>query len=182
VLVRGLETPDGRLIDGRSLCVDHLLSRTGSGTVAALDRSVGERPAWDADSLLRLAEAGQEPGRRVFRSGRVGLSLKRAGTSPEMPRFVLRPYRYLTEPRRIGKGKPLLVLALHAAGTDPETIRRLTGCPRQAVRRYVEDFEAGRRLADLVAYHGLDLKPQDLCRMHGTWHALWGTVPVPGRA
>src|SRR5262249_26111905 len=109
--------------------------------VAALDRAVGKRVAWDPENPLRLEEVETPSDRPVFRSGRVGLSLKRAGVASEMPRYVLRPYRYLTEPRRTAKGKPLLVLALHVGGADPERIRALTGCSRQAIARYLADFE-----------------------------------------
>ena len=37
VLIRGLERPDGTLVDGPSLCVDHLLAACGVASVAALD-------------------------------------------------------------------------------------------------------------------------------------------------
>src|SRR5262245_43010040 len=40
VLIRSLETPDGTLIDGPSLCVDHLLDRAGCESVAALDSAI----------------------------------------------------------------------------------------------------------------------------------------------
>ena len=50
--------------------------------------------------------------------------LKKAKQAPEPPRYILRPYRYLADPRRTAKGKPHMVLALHArggaAGGDPE--------------------------------------------------------------
>jgi 3-methyladenine DNA glycosylase Mpg len=178
ILIRGLETPEGTLIDGPSLCVDHLLAQTKSADVAALDRSVAGRPAWDPDNPLHLRATDTEEDRPICRSGRVGLSLKRSGAKSQMPRFVLRPYRFLTEPRRTAKGKPLLVLALHTRGMSPEEINRLTGCPLASVRRYVADFEAGRLVTDFAPYSGRDLTPADLCKLHGTWHAVWGSGRV----
>jgi hypothetical protein len=173
VLIRGLEGPDDNLIDGPSLCVDHLLATTGHKTVAELDAAISGRPAWDADSPMHLADAPGE-GRRLFRSGRVGLTLKKAGAAPDMPRYILRPYRYLSEPRRISKGKPYLVLALYAQGVAPDDIPGLTGCPAKSVKRYIEDFEAGRQEADFSAYVGVNLGPKELCRLHGTWHERVG--------
>lgn len=174
VLIRGLATEDDTLIDGPSLCVDHLLRLTAAGAVPTLDKVIGERPAWDGASPLRLewVEMGDRP---VLRSARVGLSLKRSGKSPEPPRFVGRPYRHLTEPRRIGKGKPHMVLSLHASGADAHTIRQTTGGTKQAIARYVADFEAGKAAADFAPFRGNDLGPRELCRMLGVWHANYGT-------
>jgi hypothetical protein len=173
VLIRGLEAPDGRLIDGPSLCVDHLLTLTGHKTVAALDAAVGERPVWESDGPVVLG-AEPEEDRQLFRTGRVGLSLKRMGKASAMPRYLMRPYRYLTEPRRVSKGKPYLVLALYAQGVSPDDIPGLTGCPAKSVARYIADFEAGRKEPGFDAYVGIDLGPKELCRLHGTWHERVG--------
>ncbi len=173
VLIRGLETPDGTLIDGPCLCVDHLLVRTKKGDVASLDAAIAGRPSWDPESPLYLRWDDDEE-RVVYRSARVGLSLKRGAASAEPPRFVLRPYRFLSEPRRTAKGKLLLVLALHARGMGPEEIRRVTGCPAASIRRYIADFEKGRGQTSFEPYRGKDLGPADLCRLHGTWHAVHG--------
>jgi hypothetical protein len=43
ILLRGLEAPDGTIIDGPSLLVDHLLRTTGFASVAELDAAIGER-------------------------------------------------------------------------------------------------------------------------------------------
>jgi hypothetical protein len=67
-----------------------------------------------------------------------------------------------------------MVLALHTDGKDAEAIRELTGCPRAAVQRYVADFEAGKQTTDFGPYFGKDLTPKDLCRLHGTWWAVYG--------
>jgi hypothetical protein len=179
VLIRGLEAPDGKLIDGPCLCVDHLLVRTRTGGVAALDVAIAGRGSWDPKSPLYLRWEEPGEGRAVYRSARVGLSLKRGGASPEPPRFVMRPYRFLSEPARTAKGKALLVLALHARGTGAEEIRRLTGCPPASICRYVADFEAGRAQTSFEPYRGRDLTPADLCRLHGTWLAIHGRAPAP---
>jgi hypothetical protein len=174
VLIRGLETAEGTLIDGPSLCVDRLLDCTGATSLAQLDRSVAGHDAWDEESTLILRpEPGEEP-RPLQRSGRVGLTLKKAQPASHLPRYLCRTYRYLSEPRRIAKGKLYLVLALHAGGASPEAIRATTGCPMATVARYVADFEAGRLNADFGPFFGAELKPVDLCRIHGVWHAVHG--------
>jgi hypothetical protein len=173
VLIRSIEVIGGKLIDGPSLCVDHLLDSTGAETVAALDKAIAERPMWESSSPLSLRPVADR-GADLYQSGRVGLTLKKLKTSPEPPRYILRNYRYLTEPRRVSKGKIYLALALHAAGQDPATIRETTNVPKASLERYLADFEEGRQSPDFGPFFGIDLGPRDLCRLHGVWHGNFG--------
>jgi hypothetical protein len=173
VLIRSLEKPDGSLIDGPSLLVDHLLDATGAGDVASLDRAINRRLAWETGNPLFLEWADLEP-KEVYRMARVGLTLKRSKPHSPAPHFLMMPYRALNEPRRISKGKLHLVLALHAAGQSADAINASSGCPKATVRRYVEDFEAGKQKPDFAPYFGKELTPQDLCRLRGAWQAKWG--------
>lgn len=172
VLIRSIKTPDGILIDGPSLCVDYLLTKAGFNDVAALDEAIGSKVIWDRESPLFLQETDAIEQQQIWRSARVGLSLKKAKASDQMPRYIMLPYRYLTEPRRISKGKPYLVLSLYAQGIDPTTIQQLTGSTKQSIQRYIDDFEAGRLEIDFTSYFGMDLNPKLLCKLHGTCHAI----------
>jgi hypothetical protein len=171
VLFRGMETADGTLIDGPSLCVDHLLDATGAENVAALDRAVNNRLAWEEGNPLRLEATDTLDERPLVRSPRVGLLLKKVTSRADSTRFVMRPYRYLTEPQRTKKGKIHMVLALHACGDSLDDIQRLTNCPRRSVERYIADFETGRKEADFAPYFGRDLGPAELCKLYGVWSA-----------
>lgn len=162
-LLRGLEAPDGTVIDGPSLLVDHLLSGTRYGTVAELDAALGETPAWAADSPLSLRPVGAEP-RPILKALRVGLSLKRHGR--DAVGYLFRRYRYLTDPRRTKKGKPQMVLPLLADGGNVEEVNALTGCPLAAVKRHAAAFAAGRS-AEPPADPALSTA--DLCRLYGWW-------------
>jgi hypothetical protein len=179
VLIRGMETEGGALIDGPSLCVDHLLDATGASDVAALDRAIGGRLAWDDGNPLLLQPTDALEERPMIRSARVGLFLKRSART-DSTRFIMRPYRYLTEPRRTKKGKVHIVLALHARGDSPEDIQRLTNCPRRTVERYIADFEIGRQEADFAPYFDMDLGPRELCRLYGVWSAHKGPAGEGG--
>jgi hypothetical protein len=178
VLIRSIEKPDGSLINGPSLCVDHLIDATGAGGVADLDRVINERVAWDPTNPLTLEE-GPDRGEPIFRTARYGLSLKRMRHSPDPPRFIMRPYRYLNEPKRISKGKAHLVLALHTQGLELTEILDKTGSSKGSAQRYIKDFEAGQLEADLTPYWGTDLSPTELCKLHGVCNAKWGTM-TPG--
>src|SRR5207249_3108616 len=102
---RSIQSTEGVLIDGPSLSVDHLLARSAAADVATLDARIGGQVAWDPANPLVLSVTAVNDQHPLYRSARVGLSLKRLKASPEPPRFIMRPYRYLTEPRRVSKGK-----------------------------------------------------------------------------
>lgn len=169
ILFRGLAKPDGTVVDGPSLLVDHLLKSTGHPTVADLDNVIGTKVAWDTSQPLVLASTKTTLDRSVFRSARVGLTLKRYKPRPNDPAaaFVLRRYRYLSEPTRTAKGKPHMVLALLLGGESAEAVMARTGCPLKIVKRYLADLEAGKLETDATAYYGRDWSTADLCRLHG---------------
>ena len=175
ILIRGLETPNGALIDGPSLCVDHLLDATGAATVAELDQAINKRLAWEEENPLFLKHQETHDAQSWIRSPRVGLALRRVTSRTDSTRFLMRPYRYLSEPRRTKKGKPHMVLALHAQGKSTEDITQLTNCPQRIVERYIAEFEAGRKDADFSPYFGVYLTPAQLCRLYGVWSAHWGS-------
>lgn len=176
VLIRGLEKPNGELIDGPSLLVDYLLDATAAETVARLDKVIGTRVAWETGNTLFLREVENLEQRPICRSGRIGLTLKRSPGNKAMQRYVLKPYRYLSQPRKIAKGKPLLVLALHALGKSADEIQTITGCNRGTIERYVADFKSGQEQPDFAPYVGKDLSPVELCRLNGVWYALHGEM------
>jgi hypothetical protein len=175
VLIRTVVGPDGGVIDGPSRTVDHLLSRTGRASVAELDETIGTRLIWDEGSPLVVRESEAPRAATVYRTARVGLSLKWGRGRPEAARYVVRPYRFLTEPRAIGKGRPQLVLALHEQGRPADAIHALTGVPRRAIDRYVAEYAVGKCEPGFDAYFGKDLSTAELCRLIGTWSVKYGS-------
>jgi hypothetical protein len=174
VLIRGIEAEADRLIDGPSLCVDHLLARTDLPAVKDLDNAINGRAVWEADNPVHLQWLPELAEREILKTARVGLSLKRLRKSDLPPRFILRSYRYLSEPRRISKGKLHMVLALHARGLSPAEIRDQTGCTKAAIDRYIADHAEGGKESEFTPYFGIDLGPKELARLHGLWNAKYG--------
>lgn len=174
ILIRALVAADGTVLDGPCVTVDHLLAKTKTATVAALDGVINARSVWDTSSPLHIVDAEPPRTAQVYPCSRVGLSLKKAKGKADAPRFVARPYRFLTEPANISKGKPHLVLALHRAGHTAEEIRDIIGMPKKAIDRYIADFTAGGQMENFDAYIGKDLSTADLCKLLGTWHAEYG--------
>lgn len=171
VLLRGLEKPDGDLVDGPSLLVDHLLDKAGYDTVAELDKAIDGRVAWEDDNPLRLEWTDPEESRPMVQCPRVGLAMwgKPGPTGNKRWRFVMRPYRYLTEPARIRKGKPQIVLSLHNEGVEPDEIHARTNSPKRTIKKYIDDFEAGKKQPEPDPYFGVDLTTGTLCKLYGSW-------------
>src|SRR5438552_12754590 len=78
VLVRTVVALDGTVIDGPSLTVDHILGLTGTPDVPTLDGRIAGRQVWDTSSPLAVRESSAPRGQAVYRTARVGLSLKRS--------------------------------------------------------------------------------------------------------
>jgi hypothetical protein len=166
ILLRSLLRPDGQLINGSSLCVEHLLARTGHGSVASLAAAIGERSVAAHDSPLRL-RAVPERAQTIYYTSRVGLTLKRVAEHPEMPDYIVRRYRALTQPRRIEKGRVQLIIALHQAGESADAIAALTGAPKRTVARTIAEHDRGRAFGSIESLHGRSLNATDLCLLHG---------------
>lgn len=171
ILIRSIVAADGSMLDGPCVTVDYLLAQTKTASVAVLDNAIAARSVWDTTSPLAIVAAEAPRTATVYATSRVGLSLKKAKDKPDAVRFVGRPYRFLTEPSIISKGKAHLVLALHRAGHTPEAIRELTGMPRKTIDRYIADFALGAPAKNFDAYFGRNLSTAELCKLLGTWHA-----------
>lgn len=143
VLIRGVETPEGALIDGPSMCVDHVLARTGHRTIQSLVAAFDRAADAAADSPLYVVVDPAPRAAAVHAAPRVGLTLKR-GVLADRARFLARPYRFLSEPARIKKGRPNLVVGLHRDGHEPNAIARLTGSPIAQVTRTIAAYESGK--------------------------------------
>lgn len=146
ILIRGAERISdgslGMLVDGPSMVVDHILATTGHRTIDALvsafDRSVDLAPG------SPLYVSIEDPPREieVAESPRIGLTLKR-GILGARARFVARPYRFLSEPARIKKGRAHTVIGLHRQGVAVAEIARRTGSSLTQVEKYVAQYQAG---------------------------------------
>ncbi len=170
ILIRGAERlADGLLVDGPCMCVDHILAATGHRTIDALvgafDRGV------DAAGGSPLYVTIDDPPREVevAMSPRVGLTLKR-GVLSERAGFLARPYRFLSEPARIKKGRAHTVIGLHREGVAVADIARRTGSSLAQVQRYVAEYEAGA--AQDPRDLGRDPSVDETCRLFGACDAF----------
>jgi hypothetical protein len=174
ILVRGVEHlgPRPGLIDGPCMVVDHILDLTASASIDELVRrfDLSIESTDRSSPLLVQLDPGAGRGAAIYATPRIGLTLKKGSTAARR-RYLARPYRFLSEPARIRKGKPHLVTALHLQGRSPGEIAALTGTRRSVVDGYLAAFEAGRarRISELEG----DLSTRGLC-------ALLGACAAPG--
>jgi len=174
ILIRGIEQEDGPLIDGPSLTVDHLLRLTGTDTVAQLDATLCNRLCWDSDSPLHLQSLSQASSRRLLRTARVGLPLRDQRVNDRTACYLLRPYRYLNEPRRIRKGKAHMLLALLLQGVHPADIREQIATTQTTIDRCRVAYQRGKtELTGAVAL-SLSWGTETLARLHGLHQAQHG--------
>ncbi len=176
ILIRALECPDGRIVEGPSLCVDHILEVCGYTTVSELDRVVSGREAW-GDIPLRLRWCDVLHDEPLVASGRVGLTLKRAAEHPKMPEMIFQPYRFLRRPRDLRKGRNYLILELSRTGKDVDEIAATTGSPTRSIQRQIDVYTQARGDAHdptLSAFHDQALKPKVLAQMYGAWSKHFG--------
>lgn len=166
VLIRSFLRDDGALICGPSLCVDELMAQAGAAKVAELHGKIGEMPVESADNPARLVVDDSLSTRQVFRTARVGLTLKNESELALRMQYVIRRHRWLSAPRAIKKGRVLLILALLEDGWSDADIRALTGSPAGAIGKARAEMSAGRVLApdDFV---GASLDSATLARMYG---------------
>lgn len=178
ILLRGLEPLEGEqrpggtpaLLDGPCVVVDHILAATGSASIEALVLRAGlSIESEDPRAPLRLALEPAARAHPIYETPRIGLTLKK-GVTAARRRYLARPYRFLTEPLRIRKGKPYLTTALHLQGRTPDEIAALTGTRRAVLDGHLAAFEAGRRrTGDLAALQALagELSTSELCTLLG---------------
>lgn len=168
ILIRGAERiADGLIIDGPSMCVDHILACSGHPAIAALvasfDRAIDAAPG--SPLYVTLAEPRAL---EIAESPRFGLTLKR-GELGERVAFLARPYRFLCEPARIKKGRAHTVIGMHRQGLAAEDIARSTGSSLVQVRKVIAEYQAGA--AQEPREFVRDLNTDETCRLLGACDA-----------
>lgn len=123
LLIRSLEAADGSIVCGPCNVVDHLIAIAGVDHVARLAELL--QPGTPA---MTLEPAPTRRTAKAYATRRIGL-----GGDPRDAAWKAVPERYLTEPRRVKKGRRELIDALLAEGRPIDDIRALTGSPRKTI-------------------------------------------------
>lgn len=175
ILLRSLQRSCGAWVCGSSTCVEHMLRRTGFSSVAQLDEALGTSSVHAENDWLTLHWSPTPlDAAEIWATARVGLTLKRVLRAPTMLDYIVRPYRFLTHPPSIPKGREHVVLAMHQRGLAFDEIVRQSGSPRAAVLRWIGFYEEGRALPSTAPFEGRALAIADRCRLHGALRARMG--------
>ena len=144
ILIRSLIHPSGTVVNGSSLVVDELMRVTGFSSLRRMDEALPRRVT--AEGPLQIIPAPQQqPQPKLLTSARVGLSLKKWGLHSDMFYFFDLPYRFLTHPRDILKGRSQVIVSAHERGYDNDSISDLTGSTKETVRKYISAYQAGKQ-------------------------------------
>ena len=146
MLIRSIETPEGDVICGPSLCVDRLIQLGRFENVASLDGAIADRPLWDANNPMQLVAAVPSED-HVYASARVGLNGFTVSPDRRPWKYLLRRYRFVTRPDSIKKGRVHLILAMARNGHSVEEIRGTTGSTNSAIQRHIQTFEQSGELS-----------------------------------
>ncbi len=125
------EIRDGELISGPSLVVDAWMNTLHAASMAELDRMISRYPAWSRKNPLHISLQRRRP-IPIWRTQRVGL---KPAQSDVAERYRGAHYRYLNEPRRITKGRGLLIAAMLAAGMTDDAMAEIIGCTKAMLAR-----------------------------------------------
>ena len=173
-LIRGMVSlaPPTDFLDGPCLCVDRILKLNHCASIAEFVEREGTTEATTAAAAaatttrgLYIALAEKPHGVRLYKSARVGLTLK--GYTEEKEKFIMRNYRYLTNPRDTKKGKQLLVAALRQDGFQIADIVHISGSTRTSVEHCTAAYDAGTKTKDSSKFRNTALGSEESCILYG---------------
>ena len=159
------------IIDGPCNVVNKIIELTSehhdetvAGLVGALTKR--EQPSCTKKSLLYLVESSPR-NVRIYRSPRIGLTLKSGDTSDKID-FVMKNYRFLIHPNILKKNKfaTILYYNLHH-NVDEEQLSTLFDIKVANLNKYIESFEEGKQLDGYEEFENKTLSVGDQCKLYG---------------
>ncbi len=161
ILLRSIMTPEHEIINGPSLLVDHILELNSAASIPEFVSDFDLCVETPSKLYIKFDRDGDVA---VYRSARVGLSMKK--TDGDRIGFVAKPYRYLTFPERIPKGRDYLIAQLFAERMPAAQIAERLGCKPTVIARVLENYENGKG-TNPAKFSGKALTANDVCAMLG---------------
>lgn len=146
------------------MSVNHILSLNGTDNIA--DFVKGFDFSATAKSKLYIKPKEDMPKRNLVKSGRVGLAMKKKEESQTL--YVMKPYRYVSLPAKIKKGKIHMCLALHIEGNTAQQIQKITGAKIDSINGWIKLFNQGakKKVKDFL---GITLENEQIAQTIGAW-------------
>jgi len=193
ILIRSIATcsEPRKVIEGPCKVVDHILSTCDESSIASFVESCfpdspDSPPIADVSSKLYISSSKsdgseeeekekdkeiekekEEKEKEVYRSARFGLSLRQ--TREDNARFIMRPYRFVSIPSLLKKGKPHLIVCIHHVdGKTAAEISKITKTNQKTVDRYLDFFQTGKeKKPDKWIEERKTLNTQAVCELYG---------------
>jgi len=140
ILIRAIEPPGGDYIDGPSKVVDKILELTQTSSIVDLVGSDQFSLNVFKSSLLQLKSVTDGSNlTSIVSSARIGLTLRNEAQVP----FVIKPYRFMSKPDMVRKGRQHLVLELHFRGKSAIEVAAITNCRVKQCQKWIDEYEIG---------------------------------------
>lgn len=165
----GKEMEIQKVIEGPSLVVDCVLEKNEVSSIEELvkQKLKNEICVEKSKDVLCLIVNDMLPVLKVIQSNRFGLTLKKKGEEMERSKYVCRLYRFLTQPKRMKKGKPHMIVSLYHLGKSEEEIIELLGTSKQIVKTYTNLYEKGKKHKNVKRFYGINLTAKQVCELFG---------------
>ncbi len=170
ILLRAIRDAKGKFTSGSSLCVDTIVQAAAAPDHKTLSPIARSTSAFSPENVMTVCPREPSP-TTIYRTARVGLTLKRAQSHPRMVDYIAQRLRFLTgrnelESKLENKGRHLLHIALHQDEQSPEQIAAISGARPSVVQRHIHDYEEGKSMA-VREFFGRGLSTGDACAMLG---------------
>ncbi|KAM9998848.1 hypothetical protein ACTFIZ_002401 [Dictyostelium cf. discoideum] len=204
ILIRSIQIlSDKSIIDGPSLCVDHILKTTNSKDISQFIRSHGRSIFENENSTLYLKMRDQVLTNTSNANGSGGsgdddsgenlksltlppivsksmiLSCPRVGLTlkrykPSQEYFIGGDYRFIRLPDKVKKGKHYMTVKLALLGQDSNTIKNQVGSTTATIEKIKAQIKAGEKLSKSdLSSFRGDLSADEMCKLLGLCNKLY---------
>lgn len=150
ILIRGMESEDGHVIDGPW------------NTASLLVRNLAS--VWKSVPSFHFQKLDNPRATEYQKSSRVGLRLRKASDLE----YICKPWRYLSWPTKTKKGRHTVALQLHHDGKKEEI--ETLGFAKRTVEGYIRNFKKGKEM-EVEEFVNAKNGVSTMCMMFGKYIA-----------
>ena len=169
ILIRSLQKIGKKeTICGPSLVVDNILKKNAMKSISDLVEKFGISILEGENEGLYIKKE-KIPNLKMYSSARVGLTLKNKKSEQKPELFIMRNYRYFTDPKSISKHKHLMAISMSLVHnlSQPE-ICQITGSKKNSVSEWIDHANKGKRKAFSKFYGTSKYSNQLVCQLYGS--------------
>lgn len=154
ILIRAIQNDKGEIIEGPCRVVNKILELTGCESILELVTSKLQNNI-EADNPFLCLKASNFPEEFIFRSPRIGLTLKKSDNLALREQYISKLYRFLIYPQMISKGKKMITM-IAINDNDKTIIAKYFGFNETAIEKLKSSIPKLENY-DINQYKGKDL-------------------------